>query len=289
MLAKVLAKSSGCFFLAITSSSILSKYLGDASRLVRAIFTLAHKLQPCIIFIDEVEALMGKRGSSGEHEATLQVKTEFMQHWEGLETSSGRVLVMGATNRPHMIDEAILRRFSQQYEIPLPNQRQREAILLGYLKKHNMETWSPVRSLGGVSESLLGYKEVLLPDNTQGKAVAWLASNTEGFSGSDLRELCSQAAQNVLADSIDHEEWREGEPITVRRAQNVPQVDLHDFVAALESVKPSSQKANDFDRKSSAAASAQHQHQHQVSPQDIQMLMELLRIFRSPGPSNGGS
>lgn len=72
MLAKALAKQSGCFFLNITASSILSKWLGDASRLVRAVFTLAQKLQPCIIFIDEVEAMLGKRGGNQEHEATLQ-------------------------------------------------------------------------------------------------------------------------------------------------------------------------------------------------------------------------
>lgn len=97
MLAKAMARQCECFFLTITTSSILSKYLGDSSRMVRAIFTLAYKLQPCIIFIDEVEALMGKRGQGGEHEATLQVKTEFMQHWEGLETGAGRVLVRTLT------------------------------------------------------------------------------------------------------------------------------------------------------------------------------------------------
>eukprot|EP00798_Chlamydomonas_sp_ICE-L_P012933 gene12933-5967_t len=115
---KALAKHSGCYFLNITSSSILSKWLGDASKLVRAIFSLAEKLQPCIIFIDEVDAMLGRRGSNSEHEATLQVKTEFMQMWDGMESNKGqRIVVMGATNRPSMIDEAVLRRFSTQYEM----------------------------------------------------------------------------------------------------------------------------------------------------------------------------
>ncbi|PNH00222.1 Protein MSP1, partial [Tetrabaena socialis] len=99
MLAKALAKQSKCFFLNVTASSIMSKWLGDANRLVRAVFSLAAKLQPCIIFIDEVDAMLGKRGSSSEHEATLAVKTEFMQLWDGMESSRGqRVVVMGATN-----------------------------------------------------------------------------------------------------------------------------------------------------------------------------------------------
>lgn len=62
--------------------------------------------------------MLGKRGSSQEHEATLQVKTEFMALWDGMESARGqRVVVMGATNRPWMVDEAVLRRFTLQYEV----------------------------------------------------------------------------------------------------------------------------------------------------------------------------
>jgi SpoVK/Ycf46/Vps4 family AAA+-type ATPase len=79
---------------------VLSKWYGDANKFIRAIFTLAAKLEPCIIFIDEVDAFLTKRGGASEHEATLSAKTEFMQLWDGIEGARGmRVLVMGATNR----------------------------------------------------------------------------------------------------------------------------------------------------------------------------------------------
>ncbi len=67
---------------------------------------------------------------------TLQVKTEFMQLWDGMESRRGqRVVVMGATNRPYMVDPAVLRRFSTKYEIGLPTLSQRQAILQGYLRR----------------------------------------------------------------------------------------------------------------------------------------------------------
>eukprot|EP00775_Hariotina_reticulata_P010700 gene10700-10857_t len=110
MLAKALAAESNCFFINVTASAIMSKWYGDANRFIRAIFTLAAKLEPAVIFIDEVDAFLTKRGAQTEHEATLQAKTEFMQLWDGMEGARGsRVLVMGATNRPWMVDEAVLR------------------------------------------------------------------------------------------------------------------------------------------------------------------------------------
>lgn len=100
----------------------------------------------------KVDAILGRRGGHGEHEATLQAKTELMQLWDGMESAAGcRVLVMGATNRPWMIDEAVLRRFSMQYEIGLPDAGQRARILRGYLRKHQAET----SMAGGVHPDLL--------------------------------------------------------------------------------------------------------------------------------------
>ena len=79
---------------------------------------------------------------SSEHEATLQAKTEFMQLWDGVESARGcRVLVMGATNRPWMVDDAVLRRFALQFEVGLPGPRERAAILTRYLTRHDLEVW----------------------------------------------------------------------------------------------------------------------------------------------------
>ncbi|GLI61849.1 hypothetical protein VaNZ11_004357 [Volvox africanus] len=267
MLAKALAKQSKCFFLNITVSSILSKWLGDANRLVRAVFSLAAKLEPCIIFIDEVDAMLGKRGSINEHEATLQVKTEFMQLWDGMESSRGqRVVVMGATNRPWMVDEAVLRRFTLMYEVGLPGQCQRKAILLGYLRKHNLEV------PGSVSEELLfagqaypattssssarsGQAE---PDCTSGNsgptALDRIAEATEGFSGSDLLELCSQAAQRVLAEHLqDLERGKESEAAG-KQALRMRSLRLADLEDAMQHVRPSLQRADEYSRGMASAA-----------------------------------
>lgn len=167
--------------MSVSSSNIMSKWYGDAQKLVRAIFSLACKLQPCIIFVgklqnyaslghevminffpiptcriqfqvdgperqmqvssfacnfqvpmgltplmlcddqcvpDEVDAFLMARGGSSEHEATLGIKTEFMQCWEGVSTdSSAKIMVMGATNRRFSLDAAVLRRFTMQQEV----------------------------------------------------------------------------------------------------------------------------------------------------------------------------
>jgi len=267
MLAKALARYSSCYFLNITSSSIMSKWLGDASRLVRAIFTLADKLQPCIIFIDEVDALLGKRGSSSEHEASLQVKTEFMQLWDGMESGRGqRVVVMGATNRPWMVDEAVLRRFSVQHEVGLPDVAQRKAILRSYLRRHQ-------REVGGdaVAEALL--QNAAVPGKSPSGALDWLAARTQGFSGSDLMELCAAAAQQVLGEHWAAQAAAErgrrantgaggdaaastssssgsGGPLKLR-----PMV-LADFEAVLAHKRPGTEQADEYNRRMGGASSS---------------------------------
>ncbi|KAG2487723.1 hypothetical protein HYH03_013722 [Edaphochlamys debaryana] len=240
MLAKALAKSSNCVFLNLTASSLLSKWLGDANKHVKAVFSLAAKLQPCIVFIDEVDALLARRGASAsEHEAMLQVKTEFMQLWDGMESSCGRrVVVMGATNRPAELDDAVLRRFTHKHEVGLPTAPQRTHILVGYLRKHNEELKrqaqaqtqaqaGPRRARGAGGEEgrgaaagalvLQGSAAVapqLLDPNSS--VLKMLAASTEGWSGSDLMELCSLAAQRALADSMADPARAKGGPVTLR-------------------------------------------------------------------------
>eukprot|EP00803_Ostreobium_quekettii_P001113 evm.model.scf_427.2 EVM.evm.TU.scf_427.2 scf_427:21425-24896(-) len=202
MVAKALAQSSGCFFLNVTASSILSKWYGDANRLVRAIFTLAWKLEPCIIFIDEVDALLSSRGTATEHEATLSAKTEFMALWEGMETQTRcRVLVMGATNRREALDPAVLRRFSVQCAFPRPGIAQRHSIIRGYLSKHDSEIKAKARRSKGVDPGAVGVEGALMDGSEDGvPALEWLAKRTEGYSGSDLYELCVQASMVALRE-----------------------------------------------------------------------------------------
>eukprot|EP00210_Caulerpa_lentillifera_P008425 g8037.t1 len=217
----------------VSVSSIMSKWYGDAQKLVRAIFTLAEKLQPCIVFVDEVDSFLTTRGGHSEHEASLSIKTEFMQCWEGMSTRRNtRILVMGTTNRRSAIDPAVLRRFTTQYEIPLPNLSQRKGIIRGYLQRHAEDC--------GLGSST--FTPEILSDEIRNcehglTALEWLAAKTEGFSGSDLHELCAQAAKAPVIEAFTE----------LHGAQILAEVtidpvyrpcDFKDFAAALAIAKP---------------------------------------------------
>ncbi|KAL3152348.1 hypothetical protein ABBQ32_001411 [Trebouxia sp. C0010 RCD-2024] len=171
LLARAAAAECGASFLAIHPSTVASKWLGDGVRYMRAVFSLASKLSPCVLFIDEVDAMLAKRDSQREHEAHRELKNEFTAQWDGIRTGSSssidRVMVLGATNRPQDLDEAVLRRFSRRIFCDLPNRQARQQIL-----------------------------DVILSGEAVAKDVstAKLAEKTEGFSGSDLRQLCTAAA-----------------------------------------------------------------------------------------------
>lgn len=129
MMAKALAKESGATFINLPVSTLTDKWFGESNKLVAATFSLARKLQPAVIFIDEIDALMRER-SRNDHEVTTMMKSEFMSLWDGLTTGSdSRVMVLGATNRPTDIDAAIMRRMPKRFAVGLPDATQRRKIL----------------------------------------------------------------------------------------------------------------------------------------------------------------
>ncbi|MBA0578340.1 hypothetical protein Gorai_020626, partial [Gossypium raimondii] len=111
MLAKAVATEAGANFINISMSSITSKWFGEGEKYVKAVFSLASKIAPSVIFVDEVDSMLGRRENPGEHEAMRKMKNEFMVNWDGLRTKdTERVLVLAATNRPFDLDEAVIRR-----------------------------------------------------------------------------------------------------------------------------------------------------------------------------------
>ncbi|MBA0725899.1 hypothetical protein Golax_001760, partial [Gossypium laxum] len=95
MLAKAIANEAGASFINVSMSTITSKWFGEDEKNVRALFTLAAKVAPTIIFVDEVDSMLGQRNRVGEHEAMRKIKNEFMTHWDGLLTKAGeRILVL---------------------------------------------------------------------------------------------------------------------------------------------------------------------------------------------------
>lgn len=184
------------------SFSLTAFFLSSKNKKKTKKLPIASKLQPSIIFIDEVDALLGKRRDQ-EHEAVTAMKTEFMQLWDGFSTDpNSNVMVLAATNRPFDLDEAVLRRFSAQFEVPLPDEAQREAILRLTLAKHVEEageatverllrTNTPAPGGGGGGGGGKGGGPSL---GARRRPLAEVAAATRGFSGSDLHELCSAAA-----------------------------------------------------------------------------------------------
>lgn len=166
-LARACATEADATFFSISSSDLVSKWMGESEKLVRQLFEMAREQKPSIIFIDEVDSLAGARGESGESDAARRIKTEFLAQMDGVGKARDNLLVLGATNTPWDIDTAIRRRFEKRIYIPLPEPEAR-AIML---KIH----------LGDTPHSI-----------TEQDMVA-IADRTEGFSGADLGILTRDA------------------------------------------------------------------------------------------------
>ncbi|KAF2275646.1 AAA-domain-containing protein [Westerdykella ornata] len=181
MLAKALAHESGACFINLHISTLTEKWYGDSNKLVNAVFSLARKLQPAIVFIDEIDAVLGTR-RTGEHEASGMVKAEFMTHWDGLSSShSGtttpqRILILGATNRIQDIDDAILRRMPKKFPVGLPNAQQRRNIFQLVLRGTKIDE-------GDFD-------------------LDTLVRLSAGLSGSDIKEACREAAMGPVREAI---------------------------------------------------------------------------------------
>ncbi|XP_047340885.1 peroxisomal biogenesis factor 6-like [Impatiens glandulifera] len=185
MLAKAIAKEANASFFNVSMSTITSKWFGEDEKNVRALFTLAAKVSPTIIFVDEVDSMLGQRSKGGEHEAMRKIKNEFMTHWDGLLTKPGeRILVLAATNRPFDLDEAIIRRFERRIMVGLPCVENREKIMKALVSKESVDEG-------------LNFKE--------------LATMTEGYSGSDLKNLCTTAAYRPVRELIKQERLKDME------------------------------------------------------------------------------
>jgi len=174
MLAKALAKESGATFINIAASVLTNKWYGESNKLVAGLFSLARKTQPSIIFIDEIDSFLRER-AKGDHEVTGMMKAEFMTLWDGLLSATDRILVLGATNRPNDIDSAILRRMPKRFAIQLPNFDQRLKILKLMLKDTTLAPNFPMNALAELSE---------------------------GHSGSDLKEMCRNAAMVPVREYV---------------------------------------------------------------------------------------
>ena len=176
----------------------MSKWYGDSQKYISALFSLARKMAPSIIWIDEIDALFSQRSRS-DHSADVYNKALFLSLWDGLandiyksdkttkrarKTLNGnnnktqdtaQVIILGASNRPQQVDEAFLRRMSRQYEFTMPDEKTRKLILSILLKTEKV------------------HKNINLSD---------IGKRTQCYSGSDLKELCKYAATLPLREYV---------------------------------------------------------------------------------------
>ena len=158
-LAKACATEADATFFSVSSSSLVSKWMGESEQLVKTLFEMARAETRAIIFIDEVDSLCGSRGN-GESEASRRIKTEFLVQMDGVGAVGGSVLVLGATNCPWDLDPAIRRRFERRIYIPLPEIEARRRMI--------------ELSIGST------------PNQLTPVHLGLLATKTEGFSGADI-------------------------------------------------------------------------------------------------------
>lgn len=207
MLAKAVATEGGATFLSVDASSVENKWLGESEKNAKAVFTLARRLAPCVIFIDEVDSILSSREGTADdsaHGTLTSVKTTMMSEWDGLnsgtngngEAGSDRVVVIGSTNRPFDLDEAVLRRFPRRILVDLPDLDTRREILEVTLAENRLD---PAVNLTAIAERL------------------------DGYTGSDIKEVCREAVVQ-----ISHEQ--------ARRLDSFPDdSELSDFISEDES------------------------------------------------------
>ncbi|XP_021006314.1 katanin p60 ATPase-containing subunit A-like 2 isoform X1 [Mus caroli] len=219
LLAKAVATECKTTFFNISASTIVSKWRGDSEKLVRVLFELARYHAPSTIFLDELESVMSQRGMvpGGEHEGSLRMKTELLVQMDGLARSEDLVFVLAASNLPWELDCAMLRRLEKRILVDLPSQEARQAMIYHWLppvsKNHALELHTQLE-------------------------YSVLSQETEGYSGSDIKLVCREAAMRPVRKIFSVLENNQSE------SNNLPGIQLdtvttQDFLDVLAHTKPS--------------------------------------------------
>jgi SpoVK/Ycf46/Vps4 family AAA+-type ATPase len=208
LIGKAIANQAGATFFSISASSMTSKWIGESEKLVRTLFAVAVYREPSVVFIDEVDSLLCQR-SSDENEASRRLKTEFLVQLDGAGTNlAARVVIVGATNRPDELDEAARRRFVKRIYIPLPDIEGRKQLFQSLLAK----------SYHKIDENNLNI----------------LIEKSSGFSGADVRSLCTEAAMGPVREIA----MKQGNLLNIKES-DVPPITMKHFDDSLEAVTTS--------------------------------------------------
>lgn len=180
MIARAIAKESGVNFISISGPEIFAKYVGESERMLREIFKKASQSAPCILFFDEIEILIPRRGRAMSDQVTERLTTQFLTEVDGIKELKG-VLVLASTNRADLIDPAMLRpgRLDIVVEIPKPDLATRKAII-------------EVHTRGKPLESRI--------------SITRLAEETAGLVGADIAAICQRASLLAVHDFLNSRE-----------------------------------------------------------------------------------
>ena len=238
MLAKAVATECGTTFFNVSASTLGSKYRGESEKLVHVLFEMARFYAPSTIFFDEIDALASSRGAAGEHEASRRVKSQLLTEMDGAATPSSSsastaaanssgdgepqqnkiVMVLGATNLPWELDEALRRRLEKRIYIPLPDVEGRAALFR------------------------LNLRQLKLADDVDIVALSQLC---DGYSGADVTNVCRDASMMSMRRMIA---GKSADEIKRMKREEMEQPITHaDFMEALQRVQSSVGK-NDLDR-----------------------------------------
>ena len=211
MLAKAVATEGGATFLSMDASTIENKWLGESEKNARAVFTLARKLAPCVIYLDEVDSILSSRehGDESSHGTLTSVKTTLMQEWDGLRTTNDRVVVIASTNRPFDLDEAVLRRLPRRIMVDLPDLKTRQEILAVTLANNRL---APEVNLTSLAQQL------------------------EGYSGSDLKEVCREAVVRVAHERAQMLEGKLPHHLAKKREETTQEAEMRRKEEEIEAI-----------------------------------------------------
>ncbi|SCM01836.1 AAA family ATPase, putative [Plasmodium chabaudi chabaudi] len=220
MIAKWVASYCQCSFYNVNASSLFSKYIGETEKIVTSLFKCAEVDNPSILFFDEIDSILGMR-KKDEDDTTIRIKNQLLQMIDGINTKKDAIIVIiGATNRPDMIDDAALRRFNKRVYIPLPDLQARKDQIRYIISKHTHSGFQMTEEeLDNISQKL------------------------DNWNGSDIYHLCSKCYEYVYDDAVEQ----------YNGIQNIPNTSIFraikydDFIKAMSQVNTSYKNVFDYD------------------------------------------
>lgn len=216
-LAKAIATEAAATFFSISASDIVSKWVGDSEKHVKALFDAAREQKPSIIFIDEVESLCAQR-SDTEHSSSSRLVTEFLVQMDGVGNNTDGILILGATNLPWLLDAGIRRRFEQRIYIPLPDESAR------------LQMFKNDKKLAKMTEGYSGADISIIINKAKMQPIRITQTSTHFKKIDDKFIACSPGDSHAI--EMDWMDIEKGKLL-------VPEIKNSDYVKSIQETKPS--------------------------------------------------